>query len=214
MSLHAKMAEATKNLGGIEKKGHNSFFNYDYVREEDVITAVRKALSEKGVAVYVGSRITETRPWKTPKGKDTLITHVEATLTFADGETGETFEITAAGTGDDSSDKGTYKALTGAVKYALMKTFLISTGDDPEQGQEATPDEALDVIDPNTLRNLRGAYLGLESLVGKKEANEFVAQMLNGIGLTKFTELSQAQGEACLATLELHRVQVAESVPA
>src|SRR4029079_18402967 len=32
------------------------------------------------------------------------------------------------GYGDDAGDKGVYKALTGAEKYLLMKTFLVSTG--------------------------------------------------------------------------------------
>ncbi len=36
------------------------------------------------------------------------------------------------GQGLDNADKGYYKAYTGAVKYFLMKTFMISTGDDPE----------------------------------------------------------------------------------
>lgn len=46
-----------------------------------------------------------------------------------------------AGYGDDAGDKGIYKALTGAVKYALMKQFLVSTGDDPE-GDTSTDERA------------------------------------------------------------------------
>lgn len=36
------------------------------------------------------------------------------------------------GEGMDTGDKAIYKAITGAQKYVLMKTFLIPTGDDPE----------------------------------------------------------------------------------
>lgn len=46
-----------------------------------------------------------------------------------------------AGYGDDAGDKGIYKAITGGVKYMLMKTFQISTGDDPE-GDESTDKRA------------------------------------------------------------------------
>ena len=57
-------------------------------------------------------------------------------FTFIDAETGETESFTVVGEGQDSGDKAVYKALTGATKYALMKTFLIPTGDDPERDEE------------------------------------------------------------------------------
>ena len=37
-----------------------------------------------------------------------------------------------AGEGADVGDKAPYKAMTGALKYALLQSFLLSTGDDPE----------------------------------------------------------------------------------
>jgi hypothetical protein len=56
--------------------------------------------------------------------------------TLYDGESGEEMKFTILGQGEDSGDKGTYKAMTGATKYALMKLFLIPTGDDPENDTE------------------------------------------------------------------------------
>jgi hypothetical protein len=43
--------------------------------------------------------------------------------------------MSGVGTGEDNSDKGTYKGITGGLKYILMKTFLIYTGDDPENAE-------------------------------------------------------------------------------
>lgn len=137
MSLHSKMAEVIGTIGTIPKNGWNDFHKYKYVLESDVVDAVSAELSKRGVAFYAASKIIEMREWQTPKGKPTLITNVQVDLTFADGETGETFTITSAGSGDDASDKGVYKATTGAVKYGLMKTFLIATGDDPERESQA-----------------------------------------------------------------------------
>ena len=37
-----------------------------------------------------------------------------------------------AGQGIDAGDKAPYKAMTGALKYALLQSFLLATGDDPE----------------------------------------------------------------------------------
>jgi hypothetical protein len=39
------------------------------------------------------------------------------------------------GEGQDAGDKAVYKAMTGALKYCLLKTFLIPTGDDPERDE-------------------------------------------------------------------------------
>jgi hypothetical protein len=131
-------------------------------------------------------------------------------------------DVTRPGYGEPGKI-GPKEAIGDALRNAAMRFGVAldlwskqDLDDKPASGEAtvATPEQAVDLLDPNTLRNLRGAYLGLKSLVGEKEATAFIAEMLGGIGLTKFEELSKAQGEACLATLELHRVQVAESVPA
>jgi hypothetical protein len=72
------------------------------------------------------------REYTTDRGKQSVVTTVVVAFTFADGDTGAMFRSEWAGQGDDPADKGLYKAYTGALKYFLMKTFLIPTGDDPE----------------------------------------------------------------------------------
>ena len=52
--------------------------------------------------------------------------------TFADVDTGEEVVAKVAGQGLDPGDKAPYKAMTGALKYALLQSFLLATGDDPE----------------------------------------------------------------------------------
>jgi hypothetical protein len=52
--------------------------------------------------------------------------------TFADVCSDEEVIATAAGQGLEAGDKAPYKAMTGALKYALLQTFLLATGDDPE----------------------------------------------------------------------------------
>ena len=42
-------------------------------------------------------------------------------------------EVVSSGTGADTQDKGVGKAMTGAYKYMLLKTFAIPTGDDPDK---------------------------------------------------------------------------------
>src|ERR1700731_578035 len=52
--------------------------------------------------------------------------------TFIDVDTGEEITAKVAGQGLDSGDKAPYKAMTGALKYALLQSFFLATGDDPE----------------------------------------------------------------------------------
>jgi hypothetical protein len=103
------------------------------------VDVVRKVLSENGVAFFISAERYEVRP--SFDGKSGDMTTVFVSATFACADTGATYTVSWMGAGSDKSDKGLYKAYTGAVKYLLMKTFLISTNDDPEVAKRVdTPD--------------------------------------------------------------------------
>lgn len=121
--LYSKLAEVMGLAGRIEKRGENTFHHYKYAMESDIVEAVRLALAERHVMLIPAVRQVVR--------EGTLTTALMA-FTFTDGETGETATHEWAGTGDDKGDKGLYKAMTGALKYFLLKTFLMPTGDDPE----------------------------------------------------------------------------------
>lgn len=117
-----------EEVGRVEKNGYNTFHKYAYVKEDDLVEAVRGKLSERGILLL---------PSVEHCSREDNLTTVILKFTFIDSETTQTYTAQWAGTGDDKGDKGLYKAYTGAVKYFLMKTFLIPTGDDPE-GDEKT----------------------------------------------------------------------------
>ena len=60
-------------------------------------------------------------------------------LLVVDLETKQEKSFDLLGDGSDPDDKGVYKAIAGAQKYALMKTFLVETGDDPERDDAGPP---------------------------------------------------------------------------
>lgn len=121
--LYQKLADITKEIGKVEKKGYNAFHKYYYVTESDLTDLIRDKLSSRGIVIIPSL--------KSVQHDDTLTTAL-MTFTFVDSETGEREACEWAGTGDDKGDKGLYKAYTGSLKYFLMKMFLISQGDDPE----------------------------------------------------------------------------------
>ncbi len=126
-SLACKLAQVMSEVQSVPKKGYNDFHKYNYVMEADLLEAIRDKLAQKKVFIF--SSVDELI-------QEGTLTTVKMTFTFVDGESGEQFSVTYYGTGDDKGDKGAYKAYTGALKYFLMKTFLVPTGDDPEADTE------------------------------------------------------------------------------
>jgi hypothetical protein len=122
------MLEVMKKVGYVQKDGKNEFHGYKYASEANLIAALRPALIDAGLVLI---------PSVTSVTQDEYgNTHVMMNFTLMDDE-GYTFTFSGAGSGNDRNkngvgDKGIYKAITGATKYALMKTFLLETGDDPE----------------------------------------------------------------------------------
>ena len=135
--LYKKIATVTAAVSRIPKNGENTFHRYKYATESDITDGLRDLLAENGLAFLPPSVISWERSETTKKdgnrGDD--LTRVQLQFGLACADTGEVFSAFFWGEGQDGGDKGFYKAYTGAVKYFLMKTFLIATGDDPEQDQ-------------------------------------------------------------------------------
>ncbi len=131
--LASKLAKILGEVGKVPKSGHNSFHNYDYVTENDLVYAVRQKLADAGVFVFSSNESQHVEVCEDKEGKKFFLTTVTTKHTFVDGESGETFSVLSQGQGSDNGDKGGYKAMTGAMKYFLYKCFMIPTGDDPEQ---------------------------------------------------------------------------------
>jgi hypothetical protein len=134
--LYSKMSKVLAAVQRVPKNGTNSHFGYKFVREGDLTEAIRQHLVEHNLCVFFGA--SEVLGVRETDGKAGPVTTIKMTATFACGDGGATFTTSWLGSGQDAGDKGVYKALTGGVKYLLMKNFLVSTGDDPEQ-EDAQP---------------------------------------------------------------------------
>lgn len=126
--LFVKLVDVMGEIGRVEKRGYNSFHKYSYVTESDLTDVLREKLASRGVIIIPSLQSVQ---------HDDTLTTASMTFTLVDSETGEREAVPWAGCGDDKGDKGLYKAYTGALKYFLMKLFLVSQGDDPE-GDTAT----------------------------------------------------------------------------
>jgi hypothetical protein len=137
-TLVGKLAQIMADTPWVEKKGRNSFFNYDYAKESDILDAIREKLASQGIFVFTSIESMEFRETakRTRDGSPVNLVFVRTKHTFSDGESGESVEVHGYGSGEDSGDKAIYKAITGAMKYFVSKNFLMSTGDDPEKDDD------------------------------------------------------------------------------
>jgi hypothetical protein len=132
-TLVQKLIWIMSQVERIPKNGENKFHKYKYALESDVKDACRKYMADAGVLMTFAVNGTE-------QIRDDIV-RVFSTIKFYDAETSEYIEFDMAGDGQDKNDKGIYKAITGSTKYALMSTFLIPTGDDPEKDSEKNPEK-------------------------------------------------------------------------
>ncbi len=140
MNLYQKINKIKKEVGSIEKDvtvgmGKNS---YKATSHDNVLIAVRKAMIENGVVEKV-TNIQEDSFRENYTAYDVAkirtFTKIKIVMTFvnADSSPLESFDIESIGHADDPSDKGAGKALSYAVKYAYMKLFGLSTGENDEE---------------------------------------------------------------------------------
>ncbi|MFC5775131.1 ERF family protein [Ectobacillus antri] len=130
--LVRKLSEVMNEVKYIQKKGYNSFHKYRYATESDVAEKIREELAKRNIIMIPSVLSQEAREHTNQRGNREYIVTVMMQFTFYDGDTGEDITFQMGGQGQDAGDKGIYKAMTGAQKYALMKAFMIPTGDDPE----------------------------------------------------------------------------------
>lgn len=139
-NIYQKMADITNELGFVAKNLNVSLGKSSYraVGEVDVLEAVKPLEHKHGVYSYPVNTnivqqdiITSTSQYG---DKQSFYIRLERIYRFVNIEEPDEFiELKAYGDGIDSGDKATGKAMTYADKYALMKAYKISTGDDPDK---------------------------------------------------------------------------------
>jgi hypothetical protein len=111
-------------------------YAYQAMSEEKVATTLRTAMIEHGLVIFPVEQqhtmVDYRRPGKNGDGVISIST-VDVKYKLVNIDNPSEFEIIAsAGTGVDPQDKGVGKAMTYSMKYALMRAFLIPTGEDPD----------------------------------------------------------------------------------
>lgn len=141
MNIYQRMSAITAELQTVAKNltvATSKTASYKAVSERDILDAVKPIEAKHGVYSYpVEREILESHMLEseTQYGtKTTFMTRVKTTYRFVNtDEPSDYIETITFAEGIDSQDKGSGKAMTYGDKYALMKAYKISTGDDPDQ---------------------------------------------------------------------------------
>ena len=146
-SLHRKLAEVYAIVERIPKRGKApaEMGGYPFVQVGDAADPIRKALGERHLTMLPAAiEVVGQSEHEDSRQRIVTTCDVRVTWTIADGESGETASLQSMGSGQDRGDKYVPKALTNAMKYAILLGFLLPTGDDPEgdKADDRTPRRA------------------------------------------------------------------------
>lgn len=138
LNIFQKMLKITSELPsvvkGMEVRGADGKVKYLAVGEKDILDTVKPLEEKYGIYSFPFQREFEKMEYK-----DRVAVRCKVIYRFINVDNpAEMIDIISYGDGIDTQDKAPGKAMTYADKYALMKAYKISTGEDPDQ--EASPE--------------------------------------------------------------------------
>jgi hypothetical protein len=121
---------------------------FKYVKASKVMAACRASMLMHNLIMTTTMLSHEAGKYTSARGGNLFMATVKIEVTFHDLDSGESISFSYYGTGMDVSDKAVGKATTYAVKYALLKTFLIETGEDDPDNEtlESISDKQLESV--------------------------------------------------------------------
>lgn len=141
MEIYKKLAEINKKIGAIGKNQKNAQQGFKFRGIDDVMNELHGLFAEHEVLILPNVIKTETIEKVNNKG--TLLFYVKADIEFTFVTTdGSNVKAYITGEAMDSGDKATNKAMSIALKYALLQMFLIPTEEpkDPDgESHEVLP---------------------------------------------------------------------------
>ena len=174
MDVYQVISAISSRMGWVGKDGSVAFkgTKYAYPTEAAFLAAVKPLADEYGLVVYpIDMEFIPT--------DKSSVTAVKVRYNFVaskyTGDRERSTVVVSLGEGADNLDKGGFKALTGAYKYALRQSFMIGTGDDPE---------ATDETGKKTSSSLYDFFVSKIEAVGHSINDPEVIESMKSHGLT------------------------------
>ena len=127
VSVYKKIQMVMHDAGHIEKTGWNAHHRYNFTRSEDICRRFQRLMSKHGL-VIIPSMVNMMRDGKS------VTVHWE--MTIVDTDSGSELKSSWYSEAMDAQDKGINKCATAAMKYFLLKTFLVPDSSEPDADGE------------------------------------------------------------------------------
>jgi hypothetical protein len=133
--IYAALVAISADLAklGVAKDRQNTQQNFRFRGIDDILNVVSPIFARHDVVMLPRYDDYPDIERTTGKGTTLLFTKVKGTFTFLSAKDGTCVTVTTFGVAMDTGDKATNKAMSAALKYALIQTFLIPTEGEPEQ---------------------------------------------------------------------------------
>ena len=163
--LHRVMAD----IGAVEKTGYNKSQNFYHRTIDDTMNAAHKALIAHGVVVLPRVIDKTSERVATKGGGSAQRVELTVAYTFV-GHTGDSLTATVAAESIDYGDKATSKAMSMALKVALLQSLMIPTDEiDPDSQTYELDDPA---ISEEELKQVNNWFAHIEDKEERKKAKD------------------------------------------
>lgn len=137
--IYAALAKVAGEVGIVGKTRKNQAQGYQFRGIDDVLSAVQELQARHGVVVV--PRVVERERELVTTAKGGTMTSVRLVVDHhfyaADGSS---VVATTIGEATDSGDKASNKAMSAALKYALVETYCIPTYERDRDTEESSPE--------------------------------------------------------------------------
>ncbi len=214
--IYGLIPQVMKSIGAIGKGRKNQQQGYQFRGIDDIYNATQSALIEHGVFVVPQILECEREDRQTRDGKGTLIyTRMKVSHTFF-GPDGSNVVAITAGEAMDSGDKSSNKAMSAAMKYALIEVFCIPTeGDNDTENHSPEPLPKQQPKQPHVVANVQQELTEVEKFVATltdafdarefrdNERSDVIAATCKAKKVSRITGLTQADQIAMVEAVAL-----------
>lgn len=139
--IYQQMPKITAEVGAVEKSRRNQQQGYQFRSIDDLYAALQGLLATHGVTV-VPQVLEYKREERASKSGGVLVSTLASVKHTFYASDGSSVEAITLGEGMDSGDKSANKAMSGAMKYALIECFCIPTWDPDDDSEHSSPQPA------------------------------------------------------------------------
>src|SRR3990167_97918 len=136
--IYQQMPKITAEVGAVEKSRRNQQQGYQFRSIDDLYAALQGLLATCGVTV-VPQVLEYKREERASKSGGVLVSTLASVKHTFYASDGSSVEAITLGEGMDSGDKSANKAMSGAMKYALIECFCIPTWDPDNDSEHSSP---------------------------------------------------------------------------